>query len=34
MSTTIEEGLTHRDTLLEVEHDVARAGGRAEGSGA
>jgi len=24
MSTTIEEGLTHRDTLLEVEHDVER----------
>jgi hypothetical protein len=24
MSSTIEESLTHRDTLLEVEHDVAR----------
>jgi hypothetical protein len=24
MSSTIEEGLTHRDSLLEVEHDVAR----------
>src|SRR6478609_9527508 len=24
MSTTIEEGLTHRDSLLEVEHDVER----------
>jgi hypothetical protein len=24
MSSTIEEGLTHRDTLLEVEYDVAR----------
>ena len=24
MSSTIEEGLTYRDTLLEVEHDVAR----------
>jgi hypothetical protein len=24
MSTTIGEGLTHRDSLLEVEHDVER----------
>ena len=24
MSSTIEEVVTHRDTLLEVEHDVAR----------
>src|SRR3954469_9768824 len=24
MSSTIEEGLTHRDSLLEVEHDVER----------
>jgi len=24
MSSTIEEGLSHRDSLLEVEHDVAR----------
>jgi hypothetical protein len=24
MSSTIEEGLSHRDTLLEVEHDVVR----------
>jgi hypothetical protein len=24
MSSTIEMGLSHRDTLLEVEHDVAR----------
>jgi len=24
MSSTIEEVITHRDTLLEVEHDVAR----------
>ena len=24
MSSTIEEGLSHRDSLLEVEHDVVR----------
>ena len=33
MSSTIEEGLTHRDSLLEVEHDVERREAEREGPG-